>query len=108
MEELDDETEVVLQYTIRNTAPLVMSTSNDFKTETYISGRSVLGYFAGRYLQNGHSADDAEFADIFLKDQVKFGSLYPTHFIQKEDRERGEKTIVCQDIYYLHRHISIV
>lgn len=100
LEELDDETEVVLQYTIRNTAPLVMSTSNDFKTETYISGRSVLGYFAGRYLQNGHSADDAEFADIFLKNQVKFGSLYPTHFIQKEDRERGEKTIVCQDIYY--------
>ena len=27
LEELDDETEVVLQYTIRNTAPLVMSTS---------------------------------------------------------------------------------
>ena len=86
----DDTAEYTLQYTVKNVSPLVMSTSNDFKTEKYISGRSVLGFFAGVYLRTfGKSAEDDEFKELFLKNKVLFGGLYPA-----EKREKGI------DIYY--------
>lgn len=86
----DDTAEYTLQYTVKNVSPLVMSTSNDFKTEKYISGRSVLGFFAGVYLRtSGKSAEDDEFKELFLKNKVLFGGLYPA-----EKREKGI------DIYY--------
>lgn len=86
----DDTVEYTLQYLVKNVSPLVMSTSNDFKTEKYISGRSVLGFFAGAYLRtSGKSAEDDEFKALFLKNKVLFGGLYPA-----EERENG------MDIYY--------
>lgn len=86
----DDTAEYTLQYTVKNVSPLVMSTSNDFKTEKYISGRSVLGFFAGVYLRtSGKSAEDDEFKELFLKNKVLFSGLYPA-----EEREKGI------DIYY--------
>ena len=86
----DDTAEYTLQYTVKNISPLVMSTSNDFKTEKYISGRSVLGFFAGAYLRtSGKSAEDDEFKELFLKNKVLFGGLYPA-----EERKNGI------DIYY--------
>lgn len=86
----DGTAEYTLQYTVKNVSPLVMSTSNDFKTEKYISGRSVLGFFAGAYLRtSGKSAEDDEFKELFLKNKVLFGGLYPA-----EEREKGI------DIYY--------
>ena len=86
----DDTAEYTLQYTVKNISPLVMSTSNDFKTEKYISGRSVLGFFAGAYLRTfGKSAEDDEFKELFLKNKVLFGGLYPA-----EERKNGI------DIYY--------
>lgn len=86
----DDTAEYILQYTVKNVSPLVMSTSNDFKTEKYISGRSVLGFFAGAYLRtSGKRGEDDEFKELFLKNKVLFGGLYPA-----EEREKGI------DIYY--------
>ena len=86
----DDTAEYTLKYTVKNVSPLVMSTSNDFKTEKYISGRSVLGFFAGAYLRtSGKSAEDDEFKELFLKNKVLFGGLYPA-----EERKNGI------DIYY--------
>lgn len=65
-----------LKYFVRNEAPLVLSSGNDFKTEKYISGRSVLGYFAGAYLAAGGSGDSEEFEKLFLKNQVIYTGLY--------------------------------
>lgn len=91
-----DEKEYILRYSVRNISPLILSTTNDFKTEKYISGRSVLGFFAGAYLSSaGKSADSDEFKDIFLRNQVKFGALYPAEII-RDDEDR----IVRKDIYY--------
>ena len=74
----DSNAEYTLRYTVKNVSPLILSTSNDFKTEKYISGRSVLGFFAGAYLRSsGKSAEDEEFQNLFLRNQVLFGSLYP-------------------------------
>lgn len=91
-----DEKEYILRYSVRNISPLILSTTNDFKTEKYISGRSVLGFFAGAYLSSaGKSADSDEFKDIFLRNQVKFGALYPAEIIRDD-----ESRIVRKDIYY--------
>ena len=94
--EISDEKEYILRYTVRNISPLILSTTDDFKTEKYISGRSVLGFFAGAYLRSeGKRADSEEFKDIFLRNQVKFGALYPAEIIRDK-----EGKIVRQDIYY--------
>ena len=92
----DDEKEYILRYSVRNISPLILSTTNDFKTEKYISGRSVLGFFAGAYLRSaGKSADSEDFKNIFLRNQVKFGALYPAEIIRD-----NESRIVRKDIYY--------
>lgn len=91
-----DEKEYILRYSVRNISPLILSTTNDFKTEKYISGRSVLGFFAGAYLSSaGKSADSEDFKNIFLRNQVKFGALYPAEIIRD-----NESRIVRKDIYY--------
>lgn len=85
-----DGAEYTLRYSVRNTAPLVLSMGSDFKTEKYISGRSVRGFFAGAYLRSGDkSADDEEFKELFLRNKVRFGGLYPA--------ETGEDGT---DVYY--------
>lgn len=92
----DDEKEYILRYSVKNMSPLILSTTNDFKTEKYISGRSVLGFFAGAYLRSaGKSADSEDFKDIFLRNGVKFGALYPAEIIRDD-----EGRIVRKDIYY--------
>ena len=88
--EKDDEI-YTLKYFVRNESPLVLSSSNDFKTEKYISGRSVLGYFAGAYLAAGGSGDSEEFENLFLKNQVIYSGLYPS--------ERGEDS-KKRKVYY--------
>lgn len=87
---LDDHAGYILRYTIRNTAPLIMSGEKDYKTEQYIRGRSVMGFFAGCYIrETGQGGDSEEFADLFLKNRVRFGALYP-----------AEKNGIKTDIYY--------
>ena len=77
LDQIDDNKEYVLKYRVKNTAPLMMSGGNEYKTERYISGRSVLGYFAGAYIRSGKEAGTEEFMNLFLKDQVTFSALYP-------------------------------
>ena len=86
----DEKAAYTLKYSVKNVSPLVMSTNNDFKTEKYINGRSVLGFFAGAYLRpDARKAEDDEFKDIFLRNEVLFGGLYPA--VKKEEGT---------DIYY--------
>lgn len=73
----DDAKEYILEYTIENTAPLMLSGGNDSISEKYISGQSVLGYFAGAYIKKGCDSDSQEFRDLFLKNQIIFSNLYP-------------------------------
>lgn len=73
----DDEDTYVLQYTVRNTSPLVLNVDNNYTTEKYISGQNVLGFFASAYLKVGNSAENETFAELFLKNQVIFSGLYP-------------------------------
>src|SRR5699024_8526100 len=43
----------------------------------------------------GKSADSEDFKNIFLRNQVKFGALYPAEIIRDD-----ESRIVRKDIYY--------
>ena len=72
----DNET-YILSYRVRNTAPLVLNVGNNYETERYINGQSVLGYFAAAYLRAGNEAKE-EFSDLFLKNKVIFSGLYPS------------------------------
>ncbi len=67
----------ILSYSVKNLSPLVLSANQENATEKYISGQRVLGYFANAYLKDGGSAEDAEFEELFLKNEVIFGGLYP-------------------------------
>lgn len=73
----DDEATYVLEYKVKNSAPLVLNVDNDYTTEKYVSGQNVLGYFASAYLKAGNSAEEEEFSELFLKNQVIFSALYP-------------------------------
>lgn len=64
-----------LHYVIRNYNPLVLSDDDSSATESYISGRSVLGMLAGVYLRE--RVADEEFAELFLKGNVIFSNAYP-------------------------------
>lgn len=80
----DEDSEYILRYAIRNVSPLIISTDSDGRTGKYISGRSVLGFFAGAYLrESGKAADTEEFAEMFLRNRVKFGCLYPARRISE-------------------------
>lgn len=78
-----------LDYVIRNEQPLMLSGENDGCTDSYVSGTSVLGALAAAYLsQEGHTAEDGLFQDMFLKGEVIFSNLTPT--LYDHDRERFE------------------
>lgn len=69
----------VLSYSLQNNAPMMLSSKNEMVSETFISGRSVLGALAGRYLSiENHSAEDEAFKDLFLRGKVIFTNLYIT------------------------------
>lgn len=89
-----DEEDYILTYSVKNLDPLVLNMDYDDITEKYISGQTVMGWFAGAYLREGNSEDTAEFRELFLKDQVIFSGLYP------EDRSSLEDDGKTGDIYY--------
>ncbi len=98
VKDMEDEKTYVMAYTVRNTAPLVLSAENDYTTETYISGQRVLGCLAAAYLRDGGDGDSEEFAEMFLKNQVIFSSLYPC------DRGKGSGGhIYCPAPSYINR-----
>lgn len=72
----DDEKIYELRYSVRNESALMLPGSNSSETADYISGTSVMGFFANSYLKN-HSAD-GEFEEMFLKHGVIFSNLYIT------------------------------
>lgn len=76
--DFDPKEDYVLSYRVRNVAPLVITTARDDKTEKYITGQSVLGFFAGAYLEGGGDSESEEFERIFLKKGAIFSNLYPT------------------------------
>ena len=71
---LEDEREYDVKLYLENQSPLSISTSRGQKALDYISGSSILGYFAGRYLLN-HEVDQ-HFYDLFVKGKVRFSNGY--------------------------------
>lgn len=70
---------VVIQYTLTNKSPLMLSSSKDDVSETYISGQVMLGALAGVYLKSkGLSEPDDTFNAIFLSGDTIFSNLYIT------------------------------
>ena len=69
--EYDSNKKYIINYSIKNVQPLMMSNENDEKSETYISGQSVLGFFA-----SGYDGNQSSFDDLFLKGNTIFSNLY--------------------------------
>lgn len=72
----DDEADYELRYSIRNESSLMLPGSSSSETADYISGTSIMGFFATQYLKN-HS-DDSDFEEMFLRHGVIFSNLYIT------------------------------
>lgn len=72
----DDEADYELRYSIRNESSLMLPGSNSSETADYISGTSIMGFFANQYLKN-HSSDSG-FEEMFLRHGVIFSNLYIT------------------------------
>lgn len=69
----------VINYTIENIAPLMLSNKNEMVSNTYISGRNILGVLAARYLSiDGNLPEDETFGDLFLNGIVTYSNLYPS------------------------------
>lgn len=64
----DDEATYELRYSVRNESALMLPGSNSSETDDYISGTSIMGFFANQYLKN-HS-DDSDFEEMFLRHGV--------------------------------------
>lgn len=95
--EMQPEKEYTLRYTITNDAALMLSSIHDSKTERYISGRRMIGFFAKQYL--AVKSDMTEFEDIFLKGGVKFGPLYPV--VEIQEGEEKASLICCPAPSYI-------
>ena len=84
-EENGDE-RVCLAYVLRNQAPMVLSSDNAEVSDSYISGKSILGNLAGAYLrEEGKSAEEKEFRELFLDGTTLFTNANLT-VPPKEDR----------------------
>ena len=70
------EGKVRLTFGIENLSPLVMSAEKEDESETYLSGKSILGALAARYLSS-KTADTEEFQDLFLNGKTVFTNFYP-------------------------------
>lgn len=74
---LPDET-VQLTFGIENIEPLVLSAEQEDESAGYISGQSVLGAFASRFLdKDGADAESQAFRDLFLTGKTIFTNFYP-------------------------------
>ena len=83
-----EEKRVCLSYTVKNIAPLMLSGNSDDTTDNFIKGQTVIGAIAGKYLsENGRSAQDELFYDLFLSGKVKYTNLYISQKVKKYDKE---------------------
>lgn len=103
IKDFDEAAEYILQYSVRNVSPLILSNINDYKTEKYISGRTVLGFFAGEYLRGiddgkDKTPDDDIFKELFLKNKVKFSALYPSEEVSIPEAPASDRK--KRKVYY--------
>lgn len=95
---------ICLTYVLRNQEPLVLSSDNTEVSDSYISGKSILGNLAGAYLRKeGKNADGKEFRELFLDGTTLFSNAYLT----VPDKEGIELATLWPDYYpaplYLNR-----
>lgn len=74
--ECKDTQRVCINYVIRNVQPLMLSSEYNEQTESFISGKSVLGALASAYLEReGTGSEDDAFYDLFLTGKTIFANL---------------------------------
>lgn len=99
-----EERRVSLAYVLCNQEPLLISSDNAGVSDSYISGKSILGTLAGAYLQrNGADSQSEEFRHLFLDGSTIFTDANITFPMEME----GEKGTQWPDYYpaplYLNR-----
>lgn len=76
--QIDQNREYIVEYVLKNKEPLMLSGIGDDRSEKYISGQKILGLLVKKYLQEeGHTAEDETFVDLFLNGKTKFTHAYP-------------------------------
>lgn len=79
--------QVCITYILHNKEPLLLSSGSNDVSDSYISGKSILGRLAGEYLKNPeNNADSWEFHALFLDGTTIFTNANIT-FEPKENRE---------------------
>ena len=76
IDNMEDHQEYLVKLCLCNLTQLSVASTKGEQTCDYISGASILGYFANRYLKT-HKADE-HFYDLFVKGKVKFLNAYIT------------------------------
>ena len=66
-----------LHYVIMNTDSLMLSGNRNDVSETYISGKAVLGALAAEYLRQSGGKECESFKKLFLNDGIWFSNAYP-------------------------------
>lgn len=68
---------VCITYVLKNNAPLIMSSINESISDSFVSGKSILGKMAGAFLKiSGYSAESEEFRNLFLNGNTVFTNAY--------------------------------
>lgn len=85
------EERVCLTYILCNQEPLLMSSDNAETSDSYISGKSILGNLAGAWLCGGEkNAEEEEFRELFLDGSTIFTNAYLT-VPPQDDRKSAAK-----------------
>ena len=79
-----DEREYRIDYSLENVQPLILSNDNAGRSEIFIPGQSVLGFFASKCKENEEGFDD-----LFLNGSTIFSNLYPE--VQTSDNGSSKK-----------------
>lgn len=93
---LSDDKKYRLPFQITLIDPLMLSSTDNMKTENYISGTAIKGALASDYLASpGGCATSEDFETIFLSDEVIFGNAYiagatPAAQYLMEEKQTGE------------------
>lgn len=74
LEDLEDENEYTIKLYLENQTSLSITGTNGIDTLDYISGSSIMGFFANRYLQKEKVGKD--FYRLFLEGNVIFHNAY--------------------------------
>lgn len=81
---------VCISYVLKNISPLMLSGNSEGISDTYLSGKSILGKMAAAFLKiSGKNADSQEFQDIFLNGKTIFTNANIT--FQPKECEMPEK-----------------